>query len=927
MKITLDVFEAYLKCPTKCWLRANDEPSTGGSYPEWVEMQNDAYRARETRRLVAEFPNHEVAVSPDMKNLKAARWRLATSLAVQAEMDSCALESELHALERVPAEGRAKPTQLIPIRFVFTNKLSNDDKLLLAFDAFALSKSPGREVSVGRIIHGDDHAALKVKTLAMTSEVQKRIEKIARLLANATPPKLVLNHHCAACEFQTRCKQKAVEKDDLSLLSNMPEKERTKLHRKGIFTVTQLSCTFRPRRKPKWLAGSHEKYYHSLKALAIRDRKIYIVGSPELKIEGTPVYLDVEGLPDRDFYYLIGLRVKTTRGFEQHSLWADTVDQERSIWAHFLGVLSGIDNPVLIHYGRYESIFLKQMCDRYGEPTKGLVQGKIINGALNLLSIIFAQVYFPTYSNGLKDIASSIGARWQSPEADGLHTILWRSEWERTRAVSLKNQLTAYNRDDCAALALLADELVKLERESKSRADVDFPHSPKQAETERSAEIHRIFEGLLKSGHSNYLEKRMRFRAPGIQAGTDSEKPVRRRVAKKRELSTRKGRLVRVRRKRICPKHPTQELMPLRQIAEHAFLDVAFTRNGCRKVVVRCVGKKAYCPLCDKMYWPPAVKQIQNQVYGRGFQAWAVYQRVALRLSYGLIAQAAQDLLHVDISRCSIIWCVERLSEEYAYTEKLLLHRILENPVIHVDETKINIRGFQQFVWVITDGNHVIFRLTETRETHFLKQLLAGYNGTLVSDFYGGYDSIPCRQQKCLAHLIRDLNDDLSKNPFNIEYEQFVSSVRDLLAPIFNDIQRFGLKALHLRKYQKDVERFYKNIISGQPAEHEITAKYQKRFERYRNSVFCFLDVDGIPWNNNAAERALRHLAVQRKISGAFSRKGAEHYLRLLAIAQTCRFQNKSLLCFLSSGCVDVDKYNARRRHRTTQHEFKIGGK
>ena len=320
------------------------------------------------------------------------------------------------------------------------------------------------------------------------------------------------------------------------------------------------------------------------------------------------------------------------------------------------------------------------------------------------------------------------------------------------------------------------------------------------------------------------------------------------------------------------------------------------------------------------------VKRVQNQVYGRGFQAWAVYQRVALRLSYGLIAQAAQDLLHIDISRCSIKWCVERLSEEYAYTEKLLLRRILASPVIHVDETKINIHGFQEFVWVITDGSHVIFRLTETRETHFLKQLLVGYKGTLVTDFYGGYDSIPCQQQKCLAHLIRDLNEDLWENPFDVEYEQFVSSVRELLAPIFDDIRRFGLKAFHLRKYQKDVERFYKHIISGHPAEHEITAKYQKRFERYRNSVFRFLGVDGIPWNNNAAERAIRHLAVQRKISGAFSRKGADHYLRLLAVAQTCRFQNKSFLCFLSSGCVDVDKCNAGHRRRTTQHEFKIGG-
>ena len=66
-----------------------------------------------------------------------------------------------------------------------------------------------------------------------------------------------------------------------------------------------------------------------------------------------------------------------------------------------------------------------------------------------------------------------------------------------------------------------------------------------------------------------------------------------------------------------------------------------------------------------------------------------------------------------------------------------------------------------------------------------------------MSDFYGGYDAIACRQQKCLVHLIRELNEDLWKNPFNMEYERFVASVRDVLIPIFRDIERYGLKARH----------------------------------------------------------------------------------------------------------------------------------
>lgn len=110
---------------------------------------------------------------------------------------------------------------------------------------------------------------------------------IGTLLANPAPPDLVLNRHCAECQFKTRCRQRAIDQDDLSLLGTMTEKERTKLNSRGIFTATQLSYTFRPRRRPKELKDKREKYHHSLKARAVREGKIHIVGSPKLKIDGT----------------------------------------------------------------------------------------------------------------------------------------------------------------------------------------------------------------------------------------------------------------------------------------------------------------------------------------------------------------------------------------------------------------------------------------------------------------------------------------------------------------------------------------------------------------------------------------------------------------------------------------------------------------
>src|SRR6516164_11861311 len=41
------------------------------------------------------------------------------------------------------------------------------------------------------------------------------------------------------------------------------------------------------------------------------------------------------------------------------------------------------------------------------------------------------------------------------------------------------------------------------------------------------------------------------------------------------------------------------------------------------------------------------------------------------------------------------------------------------------------------------------------------------FSGVLVSDFYAAYSAIECRQQKCLIHFIRDLNDELLKYPYN----------------------------------------------------------------------------------------------------------------------------------------------------------------
>jgi predicted RecB family nuclease len=910
MAIALQLLEAYLKCPTKCWLMSIGEPVADSSYAQWVQAQNEAYLASGIQRLLSEANHQECTISPSADRLKAGKWRLAANVLTREQR----LESHVHAVERLPSEGRGKPARYSPVRFVPNNRLGKDAKLLLAFDALALAEALGEKVNLGKIIHGDDHTVVRVRVPSLAGEVQKHLEKMTVLLSSPSPPDLFLIRHCSECQFQARCRQKAAEKDDLSLLSGMTAKERKKLHNKGIFTLTQLSYTFRPRRRPKRLRDKREKYHHALKALAIRENKIHIVGTPELRIGGTPVYLDVEGLPDRDFYYLIGVRYGNPDSTVQHSLWADNIGDEKRIWTEFLGILAKVQNPVLIHYGRYETTFLKRMCDRYGLPLSEPVAASAVKAPINLLSVIFAQVYFPTPSNGLKDIGHFLGVKWNGPVTSGLQSVSCRLNWEQSSDPELKTALVAYNSEDCAALEILTNRLIETIREAESRTDVEFSDRPKKVATKQGTEIHRTFQSILRLAQFRYSHSRIKVSA---SKGVQSLPSGKERFGKRRHrgsLSSSKGKIVRVPRGRICPRHLGHKLSMSSKSSQHLLLDLVFSKGGCRKTIIRYKGRMSYCILCHESHSPPAIRILKRQRFGWNFQAWVIYQRLVLRMSYRLISKAIYDLFSEPLPLDTAVRFVERFSEYYQRTADLLKRRILDGPVVHLDETRISILGADQYVWVLTDSVRVIFWLRATRETAFLKPLFANYGGTVVSDFYGGYDALPCKQQKCLVHLIRDLNDDLWKNPFDDEFEQFVLAVRNLLSPILEDVQRFGLRVRHLGKHRDRVERFYRREIAGRTSVRETTARYRKRFERYKKSLFSFIEDDGVPWHNNVAERALRHLAVQRKISGAFGEKGAVQYLRLLGIAQTCRVQRKSFLGFLLSKSRDVDKYGERGR-------------
>jgi hypothetical protein len=113
------------------------------------------------------------------------------------------------------------------------------------------------------------------------------------------------------------------------------------------------------------------------------------------------------------------------------------------------------------------------------------------------------------------------------------------------------------------------------------------------------------------------------------------------------------------------------------------------------------------------------------------------------------------------------------------------------------------------------------------------------------------------------------------------------------------------------------VDRFYQNIVRADYQSGAAVA-CKDRFEKNRDKLFTFLKFDGIPWNNNNAEHAIKAFAQLREfIESGATEKGIREYLILLSVCQTCKYSGLDFLDFLRSGETDTHAFaESQRRGR-----------
>jgi hypothetical protein len=331
----------------------------------------------------------------------------------------------------------------------------------------------------------------------------------------------------------------------------------------------------------------------------------------------------MEGDPEDGFIYLIGLIVCEGERVEHYSFWADDEKGEGDIFARFLEIVAQYDSPRLYSYGNYERTFIARM-RRQARRKKRI--DAILSALTNVLTIIYPHFYFPTYSNGLKEVAGCLGCRWTEPDASGTESIVWRKNWEKTGDASWKVKLIQYNLEDCEALRRICAFLAEapncnaISQPDEALRVASVAQLDKLARTVTWSKFaHADFEFVNKRAYFDYQQRIVFVRTKGTRRKRGHNKGRRRwqnrdlRVTHRMEITA--TRCPVCSSKRIVPLTPKQRPKSLQRRRKRA-IDLVITPGAIRRKVVEFRTVAYRCECCEKCFTPERYDRLTRYFHG-----------------------------------------------------------------------------------------------------------------------------------------------------------------------------------------------------------------------------------------------------------------------------------------------------------------------
>jgi len=299
-----------------------------------------------------------------------------------------------------------------------------------------------------------------------------------------------------------------------------------------------------------------------------------------------------------------------------------------------------------------------------------------------------------------------------------------------------------------------------------------------------------------------------------------------------------------------------------------------------------------WCPRCQMKVEPVVPDALPGATLGNHVLVLSAWLHYALGNTLSQIVEVFNFHLQMKITPGGLTQMWYRLQAILYPWYEQIQQQALHSAVLHADESGWRVDGKTHWLWCFTMRNLTYYMINRCRGSPALmKFFVEEFAGTLVSDFWGAYNAVVCAlRQTCLVHLLRELaHTEQYKSPGR-HWPVFAKKLRRLVG---DAIRLWRARAdLPQQTYASRRARLTTRLqeLLAMPWKDRHAKRLIKRLRRHQNDLFTFLDQPDVPFDNNAAERAIRPAVVIRKNSyGNRSQRGADCQSVLMSVFRTLK--------------------------------------
>jgi len=340
-----------------------------------------------------------------------------------------------------------------------------------------------------------------------------------------------------------------------------------------------------------------------------------------------------------------------------------------------------------------------------------------------------------------------------------------------------------------------------------------------------------------------------------------------------------------------------------------------------RVLVIEHQAHQKFCPACQQISLAAFPDDVRAPVqYGAAIGAVGVYLVQQQLLPYERACEVVEDLLGPSMSVGTLQGLVKRCAKQLEAVEQQIKVALCQADVLHQDETGLYVAGQRHWMHVSSTHQltHYAVHAKRGKEALDAIGILESFEGVSVHDGWRSYWQYACQHALCNVHHLRDLT-FLDEE----QHQDWAGRMKTLLLDIKAAVEQAraeGRTSLHplevadwKAQYATLLEEGYRTNPPDPPPEagkrgrrkQSATRNLLDRLSAHQEAVLLFLDNFAVPFDNSLAERDLRMVKVQQKVSGCFrSVSGAQAFCRIRGYVSTLRKQGMAVLTALEQALV-----------------------